>query len=161
MATIWMQAVFVAAFVTLVVGVLLWLRSADRKLAQLVQSAQTMELHARAAAIQVGDLVQSTEATMQTVQSQLEGVTKLMEATKRIGSAAEQASSTVSRLANAWSETAEQHISKAGGKYKHQIANALDWAEIGCTAWQFWQTKRKENASPVCSKHDEGHDTKE
>ncbi len=66
----------------------------------------------------------------------------------------------ISRLSDALAQTADRHIAKAGGKYKHQIADALDWAEVGYTAWHDWQTKRKENSPSVCSEHDVGHDNK-
>lgn len=158
MGSVWMQAVFAAAFVALVIGILLWLRAADRKLARLVHAAENVELRTQAAAAQVSDLVQTSTAVMQTVQSQLEGISKLMEATKRLGQSAEQVSGTVSRLSDALTQTANRHIAKAGGKYKHQIADALDWTEVGYAAWQFWQSKRKESSPPVCSEHDEGHD---
>ncbi|MFC5649220.1 DUF948 domain-containing protein [Paenibacillus solisilvae] len=158
MSSVWFQAVFAAAFVLLVAGILLWLRAADRKLARLVHTAENMERQAHAASAQVTDFVQTTTTVMQNIQGQLDGVSKLMEATKRIGQSAETVSCTVSRLSDAMAQTADRHIAKAGGKYKHQIADALDWAEVGYAAWQFWQTKRKENSPPVCSEHDEGHD---
>ena len=157
---VWMLVVCTAAFVMLIIAILLWLRAADRKLERLVHTAERAELQAQTAAAQVSDFVQTAAAMMQTVQGQLEGVSKLMDATKRMGQSAEQVSGTVSRLSDALAQTADRHIAKAGGKYKHQIADALDWAEVGYTAWHYWQTKRKENSPSVCSKHDVGHDNK-
>ncbi|UVI28225.1 DUF948 domain-containing protein [Paenibacillus spongiae] len=160
MITIWLQAAFVAAFVMLVGGVLLWLRAADRKLARLMESAEALQQSTGEMTAQVCSLVGPAADTIRTVQRQLEGTARLFDAARSIGESAEQVSATVNRLSAALSEHAINHT-EHGGKYRKQIAEALDIAEVGYAAWQFWQSKRKETRSSACSKYDEGHDTTE
>ena len=90
MDSVWMQIICAAAFVMLVIAILLWLRAADRKLERLVHTAERAELQAQAAAAQVSDFAQTAAAMVQTVQGQLDGVSKLMDATKRMGQSVEQ-----------------------------------------------------------------------
>ncbi|WP_308634826.1 DUF948 domain-containing protein [Paenibacillus silvisoli] len=158
MASIWLEGAAVAAFIALVVGILLWLRSADRKLARLVQTAGEMEKHTQLAADQVRGLMEPAAATVRTVQHQMEGLSRLAEATKRIGDSANRLSFTVNRLSEELNDTVEKHAAKSGPKVKHGIAEALDWAEVGYAVWQFWQTKRKENRTSACSGYDQGQD---
>ncbi|QYR23323.1 DUF948 domain-containing protein [Paenibacillus sp. sptzw28] len=162
MAVTWLAAAFVAAFVMLVFGVLLWLRAADRKLLRLLQTAEALERHAKTTADQFTQFIQPASATVKSVQRQLDSATRVFESARRIGDAADQVADAVSRLSGALSDTTERYVAKAGGKYRRQIADALDWAEIGHAAWQFWQAKRKENSSSsACSDYGEGHDTKD
>ncbi|MBW7462332.1 hypothetical protein K0U00_50600, partial [Paenibacillus sepulcri] len=66
-----------------------------------------------------------------------------------------------SSLSGALSQTTERYVENAGGKYQRHIAGALDLAEVGYSAWQFWQTKRKDNKdSSACTEYGEGHATK-
>ncbi|SEM65112.1 DUF948 domain-containing protein [Paenibacillus sp. OV219] len=159
METIWLEAIAVAAFVALVAGILLWLRSADRKLAKLLMAAEAMERHAAVAKEQVCELLDPMTATMRNVQKQLEGVSRLTDATRRIGDSASQLSLTVSRLTAELNDTVERHAAKSGDKLRHQITDAMDWAEVGYAVWQLWQTKRKDNRASACSGHDLGQDT--
>ncbi|WP_165822378.1 DUF948 domain-containing protein [Paenibacillus montanisoli] len=158
MAGYWLEFAAVAAFVVLVGGILLWLRSTDRKLAKLLQTAEAMERHAKQTADQVCELLVPATATVRTVQKQMEGLSKLAEATKRIGDAANQLSITVNRLSEELNDTVERHAAKSGPKVKHGITEALDWAEVGYAVWQFWQSKRKENRTSACSGYDQGQD---
>ncbi|MCQ6560802.1 DUF948 domain-containing protein [Paenibacillus mendelii] len=160
MIAIWLQAAFVAAFVMLVAGVLLWLRAADRKLARLMETAEAIQRSTGEMTAQVCSLVAPAADTIKTIQRQLDGATRLVDAAKRMGESAEQVSATVNRLSAALSEHAIKHMER-GGKYRNQIAEALDIAEAGYAAWQFWQSKRKDTRSSACSEQDEGHDTTE
>lgn len=159
MDSIWLEAIAVAAFVALVAGILLWLRAADRKLAKLLTAAEAMERHTAEAKEQVCELLDPMTATMRNVQKQMEGVSRLSDATRRIGESANQLSFTVSRLTTQLNETVERHAAKSGEKLRHQITDAMDWAEVSYAVWQFWQTKRKENRNSACSGPDLGQDT--
>ncbi|MBP3961469.1 MULTISPECIES: hypothetical protein [Paenibacillus] len=159
MDRIWLEGAAVAAFVALVIGILLWLRSADRKLGKLIQTAEAMEQYTQHAAAQVTALMDPVTATVRTVQKQLDGMSKVAEATKRIGDAANQLSFTVNRVSTDLNETVERHAAKSGEKVKHGITEALDWAEVSYAVWQFWQNKRKDSRSSACSSYGQGQDT--
>jgi len=162
MLILWLTAASVAAFVMLVLGVLLWLRSVDRKLVQLVSAAEAMERHAGATAAQTCELMEAASETVKSVQRQLDGASGMLKSLRRIGETADQTTKTISALSGALSETTERYVAKSGGKYQRHLNEALDWAEVGYTAWQFWQTKRKENRdSSACPGYVKGHASKE
>ena len=158
MVTIWLEAAFVAAFIALVAGILIWLQAADRKLAKLVRTVEAMEGQVKLASAEVTALAAPAAQTIRTVQGQLAGAARLFEAAERLGDAAADVSSAVSRVSSAIAMTADRHLTGDGGKYRKQIEGALDWAEAGYAAWQFWQSKRNEARSSACSGHGEGHD---
>ncbi|WP_274649842.1 hypothetical protein [Paenibacillus humicola] len=157
MAAIWLGAAFVAVFAALTAGLLLWLRAADRKLARLVDSVAAMEEQVKLTAAELAAVAKPAAQTMRTVQDQMAGAARLLEAAERLGDATTGVSRTVSRLSGAISATAERHLAD-GGKYRKQIEEALGLAEAGYAAWQFWQAKRKEPHASACSGYGEGHD---
>ncbi|GGD54220.1 DUF948 domain-containing protein [Paenibacillus nasutitermitis] len=162
MLTLWLTAASVAAFVMLVLGVLLWLRSVDRKLVQLIKAAEAMERHAGAAAAQTCELMEAASKTLKTVQRQLDDASGMLKSVQRIGETVDHTTRAISALSGVLSETTERYVAKSGGKYQRHLSEALDWAEVGYTAWQFWQTKRKENRnSSACPDYVKGHASKE
>lgn len=158
MAQVWLLAVIAASAVMLAAGILIWLRAADRKLARLLEAAQSVERSAQTAAVQLGELLQPAAAAVRTVGRGLDNAEKIFDAAGRLGEAAEETSAAICRMSAALNATAARHVERAGGKYRSQIADAMDWAEVGLAAWQFWQTKRRDSRSSACPRHDEGHD---
>lgn len=142
---IWFEGAAAVAFVALVVGVLLWLRSVDRRMGKLMQLAESLERRAEVAVAQVSDLLDPVTETVRTVQKSMDGITKLTEATKRIGESANQFSFTVNRISSELSDTVDRVASKSGDKAKRNIADAMGWAEVGYAVWHFWKDKRKED----------------
>ncbi|MBW7476153.1 hypothetical protein K0T92_15525 [Paenibacillus oenotherae] len=159
MVHVWLEAALVAGFILLVAGILIWLRAADRKLALLLEAAQSMERSVGTTAAQVCEFVQPATESARIVQRQLDQTARIFDAARRVGDAAADASDTLCRMTELLNETASRHVEQAGGKYRHRIADAMDWAEVGLAAWQFWQSKRRDSHSSACSRHDEGHDT--
>ncbi|MBM7563837.1 DUF948 domain-containing protein [Paenibacillus sacheonensis] len=144
---IWFEGAAAVAFVALVVGVLLWLRSVDRRMGKLMQLAESLERRAEVAVAQVSDLLDPVTETVRTVQKSMDGITKLTEATKRIGESANQFSFTVNRISSELNDTVNRVASKSGDKAKRNIADAMGWAEVGYAVWHFWKDKRKEDTA--------------
>lgn len=159
MNNVWLEAVLAAGFMMLVAGILIWLRAADRKLARLLEAAQSMERSVQSTAVQICELVQPAAEAVRSVQRQVDHTARIIEAARRAGDAAIEVSDTLSRMTALLNETAARHVERAGGKYRHHIADAMDWAEVGLAAWRFWQSKRRDSHSSACRGHDEGHDT--
>ncbi|MBB3109835.1 uncharacterized protein YoxC [Paenibacillus phyllosphaerae] len=161
MMNVWLQAAGVAAFIALVVGVLLWLRAADRKLAMLTESAKAMQQSASEMAEKISGLAEPAAETVRIVQRQVDGASRLFDAARRMGESADQASTAVQKLTRVFTSQAQAQVERGGGKYKLQIKEALDWAEVGYAAWQFVQSKRKDDRTSECCQYENGHDTKE
>ncbi|QHT62124.1 DUF948 domain-containing protein [Paenibacillus lycopersici] len=157
---IWFEGAAAAAFVILVAGVLLWLRSVDKRMGKLMQLAESLERRAEVAVAQVSDLLDPVTETVRTVQHSMDGVKKLTEATKRIGESANQLSFTVNRISNELNDTVDRYARTSGEKVKHGITDALGWAEVGYAVWHFWQNKRKESQTAACSGYEQGQDMK-
>jgi uncharacterized protein YoxC len=148
-------AAFVAVIAALTAGMLIWLRAVDRKLGALLASVQAAQRDCAAATQSAAEAAGEASRALRTVNSYLAAASGLFEAAERVGGAAGEAAQAAQRLTAAVTDSAQRHVRGAGGKYKRQMAEALDWAEIGYTVWQFWQSKR--NVSSACSGQGEGH----
>jgi uncharacterized protein YoxC len=157
---IWFEGAAAVAFIVLVVGVLLWLRSVDKRMGKLMQLAESLERRAEVAVAQVSDLLDPVTETMKTVQKSVDGISKLTEATKRIGESANQFSFTVNRISSELNDTVDRYARTSGEKVKHGISDALGWAEVGYAVWHFWQDKRKESRTAACAGYEQGQDMK-
>lgn len=142
---IWFEGAAAVAFVALVAGVLIWLRSVDKRMGKLMQLAESLERRAEVAVAQVSDLLDPVTETVKTVQKSLDGISKLTEATKRIGESANQFSFTVNRISSELNDTVDRYANKSGDKAKRSIADAMGWAEVGYAVWHFWKDKRKQD----------------
>ncbi|QHW34107.1 DUF948 domain-containing protein [Paenibacillus rhizovicinus] len=157
---IWFEGAAAVAFVALVVGVLMWLRSVDKRMGKLMLLAESLERRAEVAVAQVSDLLDPVTETVKTVQKSVEGVAKFSEATKRIGESANQLSFTVNRISSELNDTVDRYARTSGEKVKHGISDALGWAEVGYAVYHFWQNKRKDSQSTACAGYEQGHDMK-
>ena len=84
MDSVWMQVICAAAFVTLVIAILLWLRAADRSWKG--SCIPLSERNCRRRLLLAGhDFVQTAADMMQTVQGQLEGVCRANGSDKAYG----------------------------------------------------------------------------
>ncbi|XEC93257.1 DUF948 domain-containing protein [Paenibacillus tarimensis] len=150
------------AFVGLVIAVILSLRSAVRRLDHV--QAVTSELQRESTQL-IGELrtvLGSADMTVQSVRQQLSHTEKLFKSAGELGAALEQTANTVQRVSAALSESAVHQVEQAGRKYRRQIGEALEWVEMGYTAWQWVQSKRQSAANNVESTgRDEGHDKDE
>lgn len=154
----WIAAVAAAAFVALVAGTLLALRAALAKAAALQASAESMRQEIERLARDYRRLASPAEQTIRSVQKQLQAADRLFEAASQIGGAIEHSTSAVHRVSSILSSQATEHVERAAAK--RHIGEAYEWMELGLTAWQLWQSRRKNAENDVSSewKHtDQGH----
>ncbi|OMF21331.1 hypothetical protein BK133_28545 [Paenibacillus sp. FSL H8-0548] len=141
MVMIWSAAIAAGAFVILVAGILLVLRSALFKLARVQVMAETMQEDLHKLSLELGGLIKPAEETIIAAHRQLQAASKLFEAAGQVGGAIAHTTSAAERISSLLSESAEQHAKRP--ETKRQVGEALEWAELGMTAWQLWQTSRK------------------
>lgn len=137
----WSAAIAAGAFVVLVSGILLALRSALIRLGQVQAAAESMRQDLNKLSLELGGLVQPAEETIRVMHRQLQAASKLFEAAGQVGGAIANTTSAAQRITSVLSESAEQHAKRY--ETKRQVGEALEWAELGMTAWQLWQTSRK------------------
>ncbi|NIK77268.1 uncharacterized protein YoxC [Paenibacillus castaneae] len=137
----WSAAIAAGAFVVLVAGILIALRSAIIRLGHVQAAAAEMQLDMHKLASELSGLIQPTEEAIRAAHQQLESVSKLFEAAGQVGGAIAHTTSTVERVTAVLSESAEVHANRH--ETKRQVGEVLGWAELGMAAWQLWQTSRK------------------
>ena len=147
----WSAAIAAGAFVVLVAGILLALRSALSRLGQLQAAAESMRQDLNKLSLELSGLVQPAEETIRVMHRQLQSASKLFEAAGQVGGAIAHTTSAAQRITSVLSESAEQHAKRY--ETKRQVGEALEWAELGMTAWQLWQTNRKA-AAPAEDAHE-------
>jgi uncharacterized protein YoxC len=155
----WSAAVAAGTFVVLALGILIALRAALAKLEKITQATVSMqrELNRQASELaglvqeelsvrssELGSLMQQSEETMRAVQHQLKSATALFEAAGQVGGAIRHTTSAAEHAAAILSSAASRHASRA--ETSRRAGEALDWAELGMTAWQMWQANRKASA---------------
>jgi uncharacterized protein YoxC len=141
MVMTWSAAIAAGAFVVLVAGILLVLRSALNRLGQVQAAADKVQQDLHKLSLELSGLVQPAEETIKAAHRQLESASKLFEAAGQVGGAIAHTTSAVERVTSVLSESAEQHAKRY--ETKRQVGDALEWAELGMAAWQLWQTSRK------------------
>ncbi|WP_138753233.1 DUF948 domain-containing protein [Paenibacillus sinopodophylli] len=137
----WSAAIAAGAFVFLVAGILLALRTALHRLGQVQIEAEAMRLDLHKLSTELSRLIQPAEETIRSANRQLLAASKLFESAGHIGGAIANTTSAAERITSLLSESVEQHANHH--KTKRQVGEALEWAELGMTAWQLWQTNRK------------------
>ncbi|WP_036716596.1 hypothetical protein, partial [Paenibacillus darwinianus] len=101
---------------------------------------------------------QASEATA-AVNGQLKRVEKLVSASEQLGEAVERTAKSVHFVSHAINDLAERSLQHASGAGKQKFGEALGWAELGWTAWKWWETKRTEAAAmPMRPRRDEERD---
>lgn len=145
MVLTWSAAIAAGAFVILVAGILLALRSAIVKLSHVQASADVMQRDLQKLASEISGLIQPTEEAVRAAHCQLEALSKLFQAAGQVGGAIAHTTSAVEQVTSVLSESAELHAKRH--ETKRQVGEALEWAELGMAAWQLWQTNRKATTS--------------
>lgn len=151
MVITWSAAIAAGAFVVLVVGILLSLRSALNRLGQMQAAANSMQQDLHKLSLELEGLVQPAGETIRTMHRQLQAASKLFEAAGQVGGTIAHTTSAAERITSILSESAEHHSKRY--ETKRQVGEALEWAELGMTAWQLWQTSRKA-AAPAEHTHE-------
>lgn len=150
MVMTWSAAIAAAAFVVLVAGILLAMRSALGRLKQMQASAEAMQYDLQKLASELSGLVKPAEETIRAAHRQLQSANRLFEAAGQVGGAIAHTTSAVERVTSVLSESAALHAKRSATK--RQVGEAFEWAELGMAAWQLWQTNRKA-ASPAEDEH--------
>lgn len=152
----WIAAIAAAAFIALVIGALVGLRAAAAKAAALQSAMENMQREVQQLAQEYARLVKPAEQTILLAQKQLQSANGLFEAAAQMGGAIEHSVSAVHRVSSILSSEAKQHAERAAAN-KH-IGEAYEWMELGMTAWQLWQTRRKNaEKSSEWRNPDKGH----
>ncbi|MFD1953474.1 hypothetical protein ACFSL6_04615 [Paenibacillus thailandensis] len=159
----WIAAAAAAAFVALAAGTLIALRRMTARAAALQASAESMQREIEQLAQEYKRLVppaeqaiRTAEQTVRTAQKQLQSMNRLFESASHIGGAIEKSASAVHRVSSVLSSQAAEHIERAAAN--RRIGEAYEWMELGLTAWQLWQSRRKESpASSEWGHMDKGH----
>ncbi|CAM4060915.1 DUF948 domain-containing protein [Paenibacillus alkaliterrae] len=147
----WSAAIAAGAFVILAIGILIALRSALGRLAQMQASAAGMQQDLQKVTTELGGLVHEAEETIRAAHRQLQSASRLFEAAGQIGGAIAHTTSAVEHVTSVLSEAAELHAKRPATK--RQTGEVLEWAELGMAAWQLWQTSRKA-AAPAGDAHE-------
>jgi Uncharacterized protein containing a divergent version of the methyl-accepting chemotaxis-like domain len=137
----WSALIAAIAFVILVAGLLIGVRTALVRLAKLQLSAEEMQADIRQASGKMGALADSAGQTVQTAHHQLQQANRLFEAVGQIGDTIGHTTTAIHQVSSVISQSAVKHAEKAAAE--RQASSMLEWMELGMAFWQQWQTNRK------------------
>ncbi|MHA6483617.1 DUF948 domain-containing protein [Paenibacillus sp. strain BS8-2] len=146
----WIAATAAAAFVVWVGGTLLAIRALLARLAKVQASAAAVQEDMHRLSGEVSQILLPTEQTVRSVQQSVESTEKLFQAARQVGGTIEATTSAVERVATSLSRSAAGHADRLAKR--SEVDTAVQWAELGLTAWQLWQSGRKlESPDPTPS----------
>lgn len=136
----WSAAVAAGAFVVLAAGLLIGLRVLLKRLEQAQVSVQAVQADLHKLTAEISAVMQPLEDSVRSVHRGLEAAEGLVQAVRQVGGTVERTTSAVERVTTALSSSAVKHAERISrGK---QLDEAAQWAELGLTAWQLWQSRR-------------------
>ncbi|RJE89770.1 DUF948 domain-containing protein [Paenibacillus sp. 1011MAR3C5] len=142
----WSAVAAAAAFVVLVAGLLIGLRMMLRRLEQAQASVEAMQADLHRLSTEIGAVLQPVEQTARGVQRSLEAAGGLVQAVRQVSGTVERTSSAVERVATTLSASAVKHAERIATS--RHLDEAAQWAELGLTAWQLWQSRSKADSNP-------------
>ncbi|OUS77616.1 hypothetical protein B1748_07425 [Paenibacillus sp. MY03] len=137
----WIATVAVAAFVIWVAGTLLAVRALLGRMARVQASAEAVQEDMHRLSGEMSQVLLPTEQTMRSLQQSAESAERLFQAVGQVGGTIEHATSAVERVTGTLSQSAICHAERIAKQ--RELDAAVQWAELGLTAWQLWQTGRK------------------
>lgn len=140
MVAAWSAAVAAGAFVVLVIAVIIAIRSALIRLGRMQNLAEAIQQDLHKLSLEMSGILQPAEETVRTVNHQLQSVSWLFKAARQVGDTLEQTTSAIENAAAVLSQAARRHAERASEE--RQVDEAMQWAELGMTAWQLWQSRR-------------------
>jgi uncharacterized protein YoxC len=159
MITVLCEVAATVVFIILTIGLLIGLRIIVIRLRQMQQAAERLEQDMHALMRRLQGTTERAEITLDLVSSQLKAVSGVFQAASMLGESVENASAAVNAMTAAMANKARQQAERIESKRIKGLDEALDWAEVGMTAWQLWQSVRdKVVKKPACSGEDDGHD---
>ncbi|MCR2806495.1 DUF948 domain-containing protein [Paenibacillus soyae] len=136
----WSAAVAAGAFVVLTAGLLIGLRLLLKRVEQTGAAVREAQADLHRLAAEISSVLQPLEESVRSVHRGLEAAEGLVQAVRQVGGTVEKTTSAVERVTDAFSSSAVKHAERiARGK---QLGEAAQWAELGLTAWQLWQSSR-------------------
>lgn len=141
----WIASAAALAFVILVAGVLLALRKLLQRIAQLQQSAEAVQADMHRLSGEISEVLQPATETVKSLQRGVGSAEELFLAVRDIGGTIRSTTSAVDRTTSLLTESAIRHAERLSRT--RQADQAVQWAELGLTAWQLWQSSRTQSAS--------------
>lgn len=145
MVATWSAAAAAGAFVVLTAGILIAIRFMLTRLARLQASAEAVQRDMHRLSAELSGVLQPAEETIRTVHRQLQSLDGLFTAARQVGGTLEQTTAAMERVTAVLSLSAARHAERISEE--RQANEAMQWAELGMTAWQLWQNSRKQAAS--------------
>ncbi|WP_127532528.1 DUF948 domain-containing protein [Paenibacillus kobensis] len=161
MITEWCLIAATVIFAVLTAGLLIGLKNIVSRIVLMQQSSQRLELDVRTLMVKLQGTTERADKTLALVSDQLKAVSGLFQAASLFGESVENASAAVNSMTAALSNKARQQAERIENKKLRGLDEALDWAEVGMTAWQLWQSVRDKIAKkPACSGEGDGYDNR-
>ncbi|MBD3919594.1 DUF948 domain-containing protein [Paenibacillus sp. PR3] len=158
MITVLCEVAATVVFVILTIGLLIGLRVLIIRLRQMQQAGERLEQEMHLLMRKLQGTTERAEIALDLVSTQLKAVNGLFQAASVLGESVENASAAVNAMTAAMANKARQQAERIENKRMKGLDEALDWAEVGMTAWQLWQSVRdKVVKKPACSGEDDGH----
>jgi uncharacterized protein YoxC len=159
MITVLCEVVATVVFIILTIGLLIGLRIIIMRLRQMQLSAERLEQDMHDLMRTLQGTAERAEVALDLVSAQLKAISGLFQAASVLGESVENASVAVNAMTAAMANKARQQAERIENKRIKGLDEALDWAEVGMTAWQLWQSVRdKVVKKPACSGGGDGHD---
>ncbi|MWC28879.1 DUF948 domain-containing protein [Paenibacillus sp. MMS18-CY102] len=155
----WCAVAATVVFIVLAIGLLIGLRAVVYRLALMQQSTEKLERDMRTLMLKLQGTTDRMDDTLGLVSAQLRAMSGLFQAASLMGESVENASAAMNAMTAALSNKARQQAERIENKRLKGLDEALDWAEVGMTAWQLWQSVRDKVANkPACSGEGDGYD---
>lgn len=139
----WSAVVAAAAFIMLAAGILIGLRVFILRLKRAQASIEAVQADIHKLSTDVASVLQPLEETIRSVQKGLDAAEGLVQAVRHVSGTVERTTSAVERATTALSASAVKHAERLARS--KQLDEAAQWAELGLTAWQLWQSRRSGN----------------
>lgn len=136
----WSAALAAAAFIVLTAGLLIGLRVFILRLERAQASIEAVQADIHRLSTEVTSVLQPLEETIRGVQRGLDAAEGLVQAVRHVSGTVERTTSAVERATTALSASAVKHAERFARS--KQLDDAAQWAELGLTAWQLWQSRR-------------------
>jgi len=136
----WSAVAAAAVFVVLVVGLLIGLRVFLRRLEQTQASIDAVKADIHKLTDETSAVLKPLEDTIRGIQRGVDAAEGLVQAVRHVGGTVVRTTSAVERVTTALSSSAVQHAERIARS--KQLDEAAQWAELGLTAWQLWQSRR-------------------
>lgn len=145
----WIAAVAAGAFVIWVAGTLLAIRVLLARIMNVQASAEAVQADVHRLSGELSSVLLPTEQAVRSVQQSVESVEGLFRAVSQVGGAIERSTLAVERVTGTLSRSAISHAERIAKQ--RELDTAVQWAELGLTAWQLWQSGRKPASSEEVS----------